>query len=338
MNFARCARQLKHVAAAVAIIAIGATAAGCKDIITTPPGTGTTASTISATATATSGAQTSSQASQSNASQGPAIVLPLTGLDRPAGVAVDISGAVYVTDGGNNRVVKLAANSYAQTVLPFTGLKNPGGVAVDGGSNVYVTDADSNRVMWAYAPRATPAPPWQAGGSDTEWVGPFSGLQAPHGTALVAGQIFFVADSGNNRVLKWTFGTNAPEVLAITGLNNPDGVALNSNAAVWVADTGNNRVVHLDNGNSVGVLPFTGLNGPHGVALYNLDVYVADTGNNRVLKLTTDPTTKATTQSVLPFTGLNNPRGVTVDSQGNVYVVDTGNNRVLKLEKSFAGQ
>jgi DNA-binding beta-propeller fold protein YncE len=251
---------------------------------------------------------------------------------------VDINGAVYVTDAGNNRVVKLAANSYAQTVLPFTALKNPGGVAADPGGNVYVTDADGNRVLWGNAPRSTPAPPWQATSNNTEWVGPFSGLQAPHGAALVAGQIFFVADSGNNRILKWRFGTNAPEVLAITGLNNPDGVALNSNAAVWVADTGNNRVVHLDNGNNVSVLSFTGLNSPHGLAVDNLTVYVADSGNNRVVKLTTDPTTKATAQGILPFTGLNNPRGVAVDGQGNIYVVDSGNNRVLKLEKSFAGQ
>jgi serine/threonine-protein kinase len=35
--------------------------------------------------------------------------LPITGLDHPVGVAVDDSGSVYVSDSGNNRVVKLPA-------------------------------------------------------------------------------------------------------------------------------------------------------------------------------------------------------------------------------------
>ena len=33
-------------------------------------------------------------------------VLPFTGLNTPTGVAVDGSGTVYVTDTGNNRVLK----------------------------------------------------------------------------------------------------------------------------------------------------------------------------------------------------------------------------------------
>ena len=35
--------------------------------------------------------------------------LPFTGLNNPGGVAVDAASNVYVTDNGNNRVVKLAA-------------------------------------------------------------------------------------------------------------------------------------------------------------------------------------------------------------------------------------
>ena len=36
-------------------------------------------------------------------------VLPFAGLNNPRGVAVDSAGNLYVTDPGNNRVVKLAA-------------------------------------------------------------------------------------------------------------------------------------------------------------------------------------------------------------------------------------
>ena len=55
-------------------------------------------------------------------------------------MAVDAAGNLYVTDCGNNRVLKLAAGSSTQTVLPFTGLNDPSGVAVDTAGNLYVAD------------------------------------------------------------------------------------------------------------------------------------------------------------------------------------------------------
>ena len=38
------------------------------------------------------------------------VVLPFTGLTNPIGVAVDAAGNLYVSDSGNNRVLKLAAS------------------------------------------------------------------------------------------------------------------------------------------------------------------------------------------------------------------------------------
>ena len=75
------------------------------------------------------------------------VELPFTGLDQPAGVAVDTAGNLYVTDSDNNRVLKLPAGSNTQSVLPFTGLHLPWGVAVDAAGNVYVTDSLENRVV-----------------------------------------------------------------------------------------------------------------------------------------------------------------------------------------------
>jgi DNA-binding beta-propeller fold protein YncE len=106
------------------------------------------------------------------------VVLPFTGLDRPTGVAVDTAGAVYVTDSGNNRVVKLAADSPTQTVPAITGLSNPVGIAMDNGGNLYVTDANNGRVLWADAPRSAASPPWQAA-SSIVWVGPLQACRRP---------------------------------------------------------------------------------------------------------------------------------------------------------------
>ena len=239
MSVPRCARRINIVTGVVTIIAISAMTVACQPNRSTNPGTSTTV--VTQTATATGGAPTSASATQSAAPQGPAVVLPFTGLNRPTGVAVDIAGAVYVTDSGNNRVVKLAADSPTQTVPPITGLNNPVGIATDNGGNVYVTDANSGRVLWSLAPQSAAAPPWQAA-SSTEWVGPFTGLQSPRGVFMIAGQIFDLVDSGNNRVLHWQTGQNSPDVLNFTGLNQPDGMATDLSSNIWVTDTGNNRV------------------------------------------------------------------------------------------------
>jgi sugar lactone lactonase YvrE len=364
MNSRRHARGRINVTRAVAIVAAGALTAACQGLGTnsptstvtiTPTGapssgamTQSTPTSSQTTQSATSSGQTtqSGQPSSSAAPTGNAVVVPFTGLAGPIGITIgqggDVADAIYVTDSGNNRVVSLAANSETQTVAQFSSLSNPQGVAVDSAGNIYVTDANGNRLLWAKPPQKSAAPPWQAS-SSTEWAGPFSGLQNPRGAIMYAQNNWFVVDGGNNRVVKWSTGTNAPEVIPFTGLNNPDGAAMVNTGqyVVYVADTGNNRVLRqaAESTSPQTLLPFTGLNNPHGVTVDNDgNIFVTDSGNNRVLKLAADhsaPTGLSTTPTILPFTGLNNPQGVASDSQGNVYVVDSGNNRVLKLDKSF---
>jgi DNA-binding beta-propeller fold protein YncE len=66
-------------------------------------------------------------------------------------VATYDPNAVYVSDTGNDRILKLATDpttkATTQTILPFAGLKNPLGVAVDGAGNVFVVDSGNNRVL-----------------------------------------------------------------------------------------------------------------------------------------------------------------------------------------------
>ena len=70
--------------------------------------------------------------------------LPFTDLNAPWGVAVDAQGAVYITDYGNHRVLRLTAGS---TTLPFTDLSYPRGLAVDAQGAVYVTNTGNARVL-----------------------------------------------------------------------------------------------------------------------------------------------------------------------------------------------
>jgi sugar lactone lactonase YvrE/uncharacterized RDD family membrane protein YckC len=164
--------------------------------------------------------------------------------DRAAmlgGIAVDTAGNVYVSD-DLNRVLKLAAGSSTTTELPFTGLSKPQGVAVDRTGNIYVVDAGNNRVVKL------------AAASNTQTVLPFTGLsysvrqfagQPSVGVAVDNTEAVYVADTGNNQMLKLAAGASVPSALPFTGLSGPMGVAVDGAGTVYVADTGNNRVVKL---------------------------------------------------------------------------------------------
>jgi serine/threonine protein kinase, bacterial len=244
------------------------------------------------------------------------IVLPFTGVKNPECVAVDSAGNLYVTDNGNNRVLKLAAGSTTPVELPFTGLKDARGVAVDNAGNLYVSDTGNNRVLKLAAGSATPVEL------------PFTDLSYPEGVAVDTAGSIYVPDGGN-RVVKLAAGSATPSELPFTGINNPRGVAVDTAGNVYVADLGSNRVLKLAAGSSTQSVPaFDGLLSPEGVAVDGAGtVYVTDSGNNRVVKLAAG----SSTPTELPFTGLNNPHGVAVDATGSVYVVDDGNSRVLKL-------
>lgn len=153
-------------------------------------------------------------------------VLPFTGLDFPARVAVDGDGVVYVVDQNNNRVVKLVAG--AQSELPFTGLNYPNGVAVDSAGAVYVADAQNSRAVKVVAGGQTALP--------------FTGLVDPSGIAVDGSGAVYLADPWRG-VFKLVAG--AQSVLPFTGLDRPCGVAVDGSGAIYVTDVKTNRVVKL---------------------------------------------------------------------------------------------
>ncbi|MEB3061803.1 serine/threonine-protein kinase PknD [[Mycobacterium] zoologicum] len=202
------------------------------------------------------------------------VMLPFTGLYEPQGVAVDRTGAVYVTD-FNNRVVKLDPDSHAQSELPFTGLNYPEGLVVDNAGSVYVADRGNNRVV------KLPA------GADSQVVLPFAGLHNPDDVAVDSAGNVYVTDTDNDRVVRLAAGSNTQSVLPFTGLDAPWGVTVDGAGNVYVTNHDSHTVLKLAAGaNTQTKMPFTGLNTPLQVVVGSGDtLYVADRGNNRVVKL-----------------------------------------------------
>lgn len=107
-------------------------------------------------------------------------------------------------------------------------------------------------------------------------------LNAPNGSQGIAADRagnLFVADTGNNRVVKFPAGGAAQSTVG-SGLSAPAAVAVDAAGDVFIADTGNVRVVEIPAGNGAQTTLASAMTDPIGVAVdANGDVYIADYGN-----------------------------------------------------------
>jgi hypothetical protein len=125
-------------------------------------------------------------------------VLPFTGLDHPADVAVDNAGAVYVAGNRTGQVTTLAAGANTSAVLQVAGVQEPLGVAADTAGAVYVLDVDEVGATAAVTDRVVKL----AGAPNAQTDLPLTGLKSPAGVAVDAAGSVYVVDRGNNRVHK----------------------------------------------------------------------------------------------------------------------------------------
>jgi sugar lactone lactonase YvrE len=216
-------------------------------------------------------------------------------LNSPFGIAVDpVTGKVWVADSGNNRVLRYAS---------FASL-NTGAAAEMVLGQATFADNSSNQ-----------------GGA------PASNTFANPTVVFVDSQgRLWVADAGNNRVLKFNnsaaLSSNAPAnvvfgqpdfVTATTGLsstklNNPIRMWMDQNDRLWVADSSNHRVLRFNNAPVLSNGSFA-----NGV-LGQPDFTTNTSGTNQ--------------------TTMNTSAAVTVDSVGRLYVADGGNHRVLRFDNA----
>lgn len=228
-------------------------------------------------------------------------------VQAPQGIAVDNSVSppnIYIADTANNRVLgfhyntQLTAGATADIVLGqtdrfsnlpqgpgtarTTGLNSPTAIAVDAAGNVYVADTGNNRIVRFPQPFNQPA-----------------GYQFPD---IVIGQLTFGTNTGN------LGGISAFSLLLNSGSYiGRNGLAFDSSGNLWVADTGNNRVLRFN----VSTLKPN----PSGIP--------ADTVLGQAAFNTNQQAASATTAN-----GFYRPTGLTFDAAGNLYVSDEGS-RIL---------
>lgn len=295
-------------------------------------------------------------------------------LSNAAHAAIAPTGRFYVSDPENHRILSwpsAAALSTQQSAdmvfgqpdftsgspnngdLSPSSLFLPQGLFVEPAGHLWVTDAFNHRVLRFNDPATDPTPTTAdlvigqydlyhnqenlgLGGTGPAVALPDS-LQFP-GRVLVRGSDLFIADSGNSRVLHYSYptankpfadrvwgqygdltrraknndgaGNNNPCCASADNLYNPIGITLDAAGRLYVADWNNHRVLRYDN-------PL--LSDTTADAVFGQPDFVSNAIDNGGL-----------------VGGLQRPIDLVFDPAGRLFLADSGNHRVLVYSNPLA--
>jgi sugar lactone lactonase YvrE len=249
---------------------------------------------------------------------------------RIARLAVDRRGNIYIADSPAQKIIVVDAETGRIRTFAGTGLEGysgdggpataaqlsyPEGVAVDPSGDVYWCDVGSHRVRrvtTATGIITTVAGAGEKGVSAADEPAATSHLWSPGRLAFDHDGSLYIADIGNERVLRLDRATGRIRVVAGSGDIGDGGPARDAIFAV-----------------------------PGDVVYHNDRLYVADYGNRRVrlVDLKTGLITTFAGGGTNPSGGaratdveLSLPEGLAVDPRGNVYIADNLASRVWRVD------
>ena len=181
------------------------------------------------------------------------IELPFTSafvIGGPIGLALDTSGNLYVSTGGNT-IRKFTSNGIDLGDFASTGLNFPMALAFDDNGNLYAANFSGSTV--------------EKFGSNGADLGVFAVVTKPTGLAFDAAGNLYVSNFGNT-ILRFSPNGVPLGTFASTGLNNPEGIAFDAAGNLYAANSGSNTIEKFSPG-GFDLGPFTsiGLSGPFGL-------------------------------------------------------------------------
>ena len=252
-------------------------------------------------------------------------------LYHPKGVAVDAAGDVFISDTGNARVVKVAANGTATTV--GVGLEFPQGLAVDGAGDVFIADNNLNEVVEVPAGCT----------SSACQITLASNLSSQLGVAVDGAGDVFVGDFNNHEVVEIPAGCTSTACQTVVynpvttppASSNPVGLAVDAAGDLFIADYGLAKVVEVPAGCTSSGCQITVGSGWSEVESVSVDaagdVFVADAGLDKVVEVPAGCTSSSCQTTVM--SGIQS-FGATVDAAGDVFIPDYNNSRVVEINRS----
>ncbi len=252
-------------------------------------------------------------------------------LDKPTGVACDISGNVYIADQVNNCIRKVNTSGIIKTfagngTAGYTGdgsaataaeLNQPINVASDFSGNLFIVDFNNSAIRKVNSSGiiSTVAGNGTCGFSGDGGAATSAKLYHPTMMACDASGNLYIDDENNDRIRKVNTsgvittiagdgidsfsGDGGPATAA--RLNETYGVCVDGKGNVYIADLVNQRIRKVDTSGIITTICGTGVRGALG-----------DCG----------PATAAQ---------LYNPYGICIDNSGNIFIADNINEKVRKI-------
>ncbi len=249
--------------------------------------------------------------------------------NAPAGVAVDAHGSLYVADSNNHRVQRImpSGDVFVFGAKPGNAqgeLWGPMDVAVDpGGQSVFVAEQGNQRIQcFRYT---------------GQFVGVMGGFNRPSGLAFDPEGMLWIADSGNQRVLRLNTKTGqfVGEIGRAAGLHRPIALACDAFNNVHLTDSVLVNVVRYSYAGKRlgGIADHRRLQSPGQIAVDAFGrIYIVETEADRLHVFDLHANSIATFDRLSTKQGsLSRPYGVAVGANGDIYVSDTGNHRVVRL-------
>ncbi len=200
-------------------------------------------------------------------------------LTRPAALAMDAQGNVYIADSGNHRIRRVDVNSNIITTYAGNGgagfngdggpatsasLNNPTGLAFDAQGNLFIVDRNNQRIRRVDAATkviSTIAGSGTQGSAGDDGAATSAQLNNPTDVVVDAQGNVLITDYGNHRIrrvsnqtIKTIAGTGLQGFSGDSGpalqarLNTPAGIAVDAQGNVYFGDAGNLRVRRLSGG------------------------------------------------------------------------------------------
>ena len=270
-----------------------------------------------------------------------------------------LSAYIYIADSNNNRLVRIddlnqPATDSANFHTYGTGgngnvqFDYPQQLTVDSLNRVYVADTGNNRI--ARIDDITDTSPAHFASYYGTPNDPTQQLNNPYGVALDTLGHFYIADSGNQRIVRIdNFAGAAPRLFGSYGngpnqFGGPIQVAMDSHNYLYVTDPFNNRIVQIKDINRTDAANFTpygtygsqpgNFDGPYGIAVDSQDrIYIADTNNGRIARIN-DISGAGYTSYDASNSGNSFafPIGIAFDPQNRIYIADSSNNRIVRID------